>query len=80
MVVLYLCLFCKILLERACFSKIAVFFCVARENLRPRHAVNFSMPCACRGVKIFDVSCAFQGGQGMSIILTIMVPVSRHDI
>ena len=30
-----------------------MFFCVARENLRPRHAEIFSMPCACRGVKDF---------------------------
>ena len=30
-----------------------MFFCVARENLRPRHAVKFSMPCAWRGVKDF---------------------------
>ena len=30
-----------------------MFFCVARENLRPRHAEIFSMPCACRGVKNF---------------------------
>ena len=34
-------------------SKTAVFFCVARENLRPRHAVKFSMPCVCWGVKDF---------------------------
>ena len=47
----YFCLFCKILLERACLFKTAVFFCVAREKIRPRHAVIFSMPCAWRGVK-----------------------------
>ena len=40
----------------------ALFFCVARENLRPRHGVIFSMPCAWRGVKIFDLGWAFQGG------------------
>ena len=34
-------------------SKIAVFFCVAREKIRPRHAVKFPMPCAWRGVKNF---------------------------
>ena len=39
-----------------------MFFCVAKENFLPRHAVKFSMPCVWRGVKIFDVSCAFQGG------------------
>ena len=59
---MYLCLFCKILLERACLSKAAVFFCVARENLRPRHAVIFSMPCAWRGVKNFlNLYMIFQG-------------------
>ena len=47
------CLFCKILLEHTYLSKIALYICVARENLRPRHAVNFSMPCAWSGVKIF---------------------------
>ena len=58
----YFCLLCKNLLERACLSGIAVFFCVARENLRPRHAVIFSMPCAWRGVKIFlNLSMIFQG-------------------
>ena len=77
---IYFCLF-------VIFFYIHVFLCgmgsvngILREKIRPRHAVKFSMPCACRGVKIFDVSCAFQVGQGMSIILTIMVPVSRHDI
>ena len=49
-------------MERACLSKIALFFCVARENLRPRHGVIFSMPCAWRGVKIFlNLSMIFQG-------------------
>ena len=47
------CLFCKILLEHTYLSKISLYICVARENLRPRHAVNFSMPCAWSGVKIF---------------------------
>ena len=58
----YFCLFCKILLQRACLSGIAVYFCVARENLRPRHGVIFSMPSAWRGVKIFlNLSMIFQG-------------------
>ena len=26
---------------------------IQREKIRPRHAINFSMPCACRGVKKF---------------------------
>ena len=47
------CLFCKILLEHTYLSKIALYICVARENLPLRHAVIFSMPCAWSGVKIF---------------------------
>ena len=61
--VVYLCLFCKILLEHTCLSKIALYFCVARENLRPRHAVNFSMPCSWRGVKKFCVGNALRAVQ-----------------
>ena len=41
----------------------ALFFCVARENLRPRHAVKFPMPYAWRGVKNF---CA--GGRRQNVI------------
>ena len=49
------CLFYKILLEHTYLSKIALYICVARENLPLRHAVIFSMPCAWRGVKIFQI-------------------------
>ena len=28
---------------------------IQRKKIRPRHAVKFSMPCACRGVKKFCV-------------------------
>ena len=61
--VVYLCLFCKILLEHTYLSKIALYFCVARENLRPRHAVNFFMPCSWRGVKKFCVGSALRAVQ-----------------
>ena len=61
--VVYLCLFCKILLGHTYLSKIALYFCVARKNLRPRHAVNFSMPCAWRGVKKFCVGNALRAVQ-----------------
>ena len=61
--VVYLCLFCKILLGYTCLSKIALYFCVARENLRPRHAENFSMRCAWRGVKKFCVGSALRAVQ-----------------
>jgi hypothetical protein len=44
-------LICKILLEQVDLVMNAIFFCVARENLRPRHGVIFSMPCTRRGVK-----------------------------
>ena len=44
-------LICKILLESWFFLAGALDFFFARENLPLRHAVNFSMPCACRGVK-----------------------------
>ena len=47
------CLFCKNILEHTYLSKIALYICVARENLPLRHAVIFSMPCAWSGVKIF---------------------------
>ena len=57
------CLFSKILLGHTCLSKIVLYFCVARENLRPRHAVNFSMPCAWRGVKKFCVGSALRAVQ-----------------
>ena len=61
-IMLYFCLFCKNLLERACLSKIAVFFCVAREKIRPRHAVKFSMPCVWRGVKEnYSWQCVMSG-------------------
>jgi len=54
----YFSLFCKILLKRPNLSENTLYFCVARENFLPRHAVNFPMPCAWRGVKeIWDSSC-----------------------
>ena len=59
---IYFRLFCKILLEYSHLSGIAVFFCVARENLRPRHAEIFSMPCAWRGVKEnYSWQCVMSG-------------------
>ena len=42
---------CKILLEQVDSVMNALFFCVARKNFLLRHAVIFSMQCACRGVK-----------------------------
>ena len=41
----------------------ALFFCVAREKIRPRHAVKFSMPCAWRGVKNFCAGNALWAAQ-----------------
>ena len=42
--------------------RLLCFFCVARENLRPRHAVKFSMPCVWRGVKEnYSWQCVMSG-------------------